>query len=70
MTHTPLYAPDAAPPVPAPVDTELWLARDYLAEVAAANIHEHGAMIQAATGLHYRLHALVAAFDAERGEGR
>ncbi|MFI8988640.1 hypothetical protein ACIG63_27130 [Streptomyces antimycoticus] len=70
MSYDPLSGPGHAPVVPRPLDTELWLAREFIAEVAAANIHEPAAMIQAAAGLHYRLAALVAALDAERGESR
>lgn len=65
MSYDPLYGPDHAPVVPRPVDTELWLAREFTAEVAVANVHEPAAMIQAAAGLYYRLAALVAALDAE-----
>ncbi|MEU0809532.1 hypothetical protein [Streptomyces sp. NPDC005970] len=70
MSYDPLYGPGHAPVVPGDVDRELWLAREFTAEVAAANIHEPAAMIKAAAGLHYRLAALVAALDAERSEGR
>lgn len=67
-THTPLDGPEDFAVRPASVDAELRLARHYLGEIASANIHDHTEMITAATGLHYRLHALVAAIDAERGE--
>jgi hypothetical protein len=70
VSYTPLHGPGHPPVVPRDLDTELWLARDFTAEVAAANVHEPAAMIQAAAGLYYRLAALVAALDAERGEGR
>lgn len=70
MSYNPLYVPDHAPVVARDVNTELYLAREFTAEAAAANIHDHTAMIKAAAGLHYRLAALVAALDAERGEGR
>jgi hypothetical protein len=46
---------------------ELRLAREYLAEVAAANIHDPQAMVKAAAGLDHRLRALIAALDAEGG---
>lgn len=64
--HTPLYGPDSAAVVSHPLDTELWLARDFLSEVASANIHDPAAMIQAAAGLYYRLAAVVEAASAER----
>ncbi|MFI0772335.1 hypothetical protein ACH4TQ_46830 [Streptomyces sp. NPDC021218] len=70
MSYNPLHGPDHAPVVARDVDTEVWLARDFTAEVAVANIHDHTAMLKAAAGLYYRLAALVAALDAERGEGR
>ncbi|MGW0632430.1 hypothetical protein [Streptomyces sp. NPDC002758] len=69
-SYTPLHGPDKEPPIPAPVDLELQLARECLDKVADANIHDDEAMIRAAAGLNYRLRALVAALDAERGEGR
>ncbi|MFJ9217867.1 hypothetical protein ACIRJL_17145 [Streptomyces sp. NPDC102383] len=68
--RTPLHTPDDVPVAPGTVDTELWLARTFLGEVAEANIHSHGDMIKAAAGLDYRLRALVAALDSERGEQR
>ena len=43
-------------------------ARKVLAEKAKANIHDRDEMIRAAYGLHYVLHDLLAALDAERGE--
>ncbi|WP_320783853.1 hypothetical protein [Streptomyces sp. CRN 30] len=67
MSYDPLRAPDHAPLMPGPVDSELWLSRAFVAEVATANIHDTAEMIKAAAGLHYRLAALVAALDAERG---
>ena len=68
--YTALYGPDSAPVTPGPVDSELWLAEDLLAETATANVHDHTALIKAASGLHYRLSALTAAVKAERGETR
>jgi hypothetical protein len=70
VSYNPLHGPDHAPVAARDVDTELSLARDFTAEAAVANIHDHTAMIKAAAGLHYRLAALVAALDAERGKGR
>lgn len=64
MRYTPLRAPEAAPVVPEPLDSELWLARTFLDEVATANVHSNADMIQAAAGLDYRLRALLAALDA------
>lgn len=42
-------------------------ARKVCDEKAQANIHDRDAMIRAACGLHYVLHDLLAALDAERG---
>lgn len=66
--YDPLHGPDEEPSYPPCLDVELKLAREYLGKVAAANIHDHTAMLRAATGLEFRLRGLVAAVDAERGE--
>ena len=66
MRYTPLRAPEAAPATPGPLDSELWLARNFLDEVAEANVHNPADMIKAAAGLDYRLRALLVALDAER----
>jgi hypothetical protein len=67
ISYTPLHNPDTNPPFAASVETELRLARDYLDKAAETNIHDHTEMVKAASGLNYRLRALVAALDAERG---
>jgi hypothetical protein len=69
-SYDPLHGPDEEPPFPASLDIELKLTRDYLGRVATANIHDHTAMLKAATGLNYRIRSLVAAVDAERSEGQ
>jgi hypothetical protein len=69
-SYTPLYGPDDSEPFPLKVATELRLSREYLEQAASANIHDRDAMIKTAAGLDYRLRALVAALDAERGEDR
>lgn len=61
--YNPLHEPDEEPLVPAFVDVELKLARQYLDKVATANIHDHNAMLKAAVGLDHRLRMLVAALD-------
>lgn len=66
--YAPLYEPSEEPAFPASVDVELRVARDYLDQVAAANIHDQTAMLRAAVGCHHRLRSLIAAIDAERGE--
>ncbi|MEI5036026.1 hypothetical protein RB201_35560 [Streptomyces sp. S1A(2023)] len=65
---TPLYDPavDNTPWVP-PLDLALSIARDQLAESAAANIHDPAAMLRAAVQLEMRLRQLVAALDKEAG---
>ncbi|AVH57870.1 MULTISPECIES: hypothetical protein [Streptomyces] len=69
-SYDPLHGPGEEPPFPASLDGELKLTREYLDKVATANIHDHNAMLRAATGLNYRIRSLVAALDAERGERR
>ncbi|MPY37266.1 hypothetical protein FNH09_40495 [Streptomyces adustus] len=53
-----------------PVDNEVKLARELLAEIADLNIYDHGHMVGAATGLMLRLRSLVDAVTAERGAGK
>lgn len=65
--YDPLSRSAVEPSVPADLDGELRLAREVLAEVAAANIHDHDAMLKAASGLNYRMRSLLAAIEAERG---
>ena len=67
-SYTPLHGPDEKPPFPASLEGELRLTREYLDKVATANIHDHTAMLRAATGLDHRIRSLLAALDAERGE--
>ena len=68
--YDPLYSPDDGQVYPASVDGELRLAREYLDQAATADIHDHTAMVKTAASLDFRLRALVAALDAERGESR
>ncbi|WP_405474781.1 hypothetical protein [Streptomyces canus] len=69
MSHNPLRAAgERAQVLPGPLAIETRLAREYLDRAADANIHDRDAMLRAATGLEYRLRALLAALDAERGE--
>jgi len=70
-SYDPLHDPEkdahvVVPPLARAIDR----ARQVLAEKAEANIHDQDAMIRAAYGLHYVLHDLLAALDAERGEGQ
>jgi hypothetical protein len=68
MSYDPLHGPNEEPVFSAALDIELQLAREYLDKAAVANIHDHQAMLKAATGLNYRLRSLIAALDAERGQ--
>ncbi|MBZ3918182.1 hypothetical protein [Streptomyces acidiscabies] len=56
--------------IPGPLETELSLARKLLDSIAAWNIHDHNTMVRAAASLDYRLRALLAAVETERGESR
>lgn len=68
-SYDPLHDPDSeVPVVPASVEGELRLARELLDDLAALNIHDHRAMVKAASSLDYRLRSLVAAVTAERGD--
>jgi hypothetical protein len=69
-SYDPLHGPDEEPPSPASLGIEVKLAHQLLDQVSTANIHDHTAMVKAAAGLNYRIRSLVAAIDAERGEGK
>ncbi|MGR3870958.1 hypothetical protein ACUXZZ_20490 [Streptomyces graminifolii] len=69
-SYDPLRGPEAEPPEPGPVDSEVRLTRALLDEMAPVNIHDHMEMIRAAVRLEHRLRNLLAALDAERGEGQ
>lgn len=66
-SYSPLHDPDGVDPMPASLADALQLAREYVDQVAAADIHDHTAMVKAASGLNYRIRALIAAVDAELG---
>lgn len=68
--YNPLHGPDDAEPFACLLDGELKLAREALDRHATDNIHDHNAMVRAAVELDYRLRALAAAVNAERGETR
>ncbi|WP_328757445.1 hypothetical protein [Streptomyces sp. NBC_00271] len=70
MNATPLSAYDDSDPAPASVSAELRMAAETLDETATADIHSDTDMIRSAVALRMRLHALVTALDAERGERR
>ncbi|MFE0353615.1 hypothetical protein ACFW2I_08985 [Streptomyces nigra] len=71
-SYDPLHDPKAEAHVFVPaLQQAIARAREVLAEKAPANIHDQDAMIRAAYGLHYVLHDLLAALDAEGlGGGR
>ncbi|MBL3670182.1 hypothetical protein JL475_30225 [Streptomyces sp. M2CJ-2] len=70
-SYDPLHDPEKDAHVGVPSLTQaIDRARKALDEKAQANIHDQDAMIRAAYGLHYVLHDLLAALDAERGETR
>jgi len=69
-TYEPLREPGYTPPDPGSLAAEIAHTREVIAETAALNIHDHMAMLQAAVALDCRVRALVAAFDAERGEAK
>ncbi|MEV5314276.1 hypothetical protein [Streptomyces sp. NPDC052610] len=68
-SYDPLYDPekDVHPVVPA-LEQAIDRARKVLAEKTPANIHDQDEMIRAAYGLHYVLHDLLAALDAEQDQ--
>ncbi|MEU0220250.1 hypothetical protein ABZ281_36580 [Streptomyces sp. NPDC006265] len=69
-SYTPLHNPETeAHGIVPPLEQAIDRARKVLDEKAQANIHDQDAMIRAAYGLHYVLHDLLAALDAE-GVGR
>lgn len=68
-SYDPLFDPEAERHVIIPpLTTAIARAREVLAEKGRANIHDRDEMIRAAYGLHYVLHNLLAALDAEDGE--
>lgn len=70
-SYTPLHNPETeAHGVVPSLQRAIDEARKVLHEKARANIHDKDEMIRAAYGLHYVLHDLLAALDAELGESR
>lgn len=60
-----LYQPRPSDAYAPPLDTEIRLAREVLAEQQGVNIHDHVAMVKAAVALEIRLRLLVDALDAD-----
>jgi hypothetical protein len=68
VSYDPLFDPETEKHVIVPsLASAIDRAREVLAEKGRANIHDKDEMIRAAYGLHYVLHDLLAALDAERG---
>lgn len=70
-SYTPLFDPekDVHAVVPT-LQRAIEQARKFHDEKGRANLHDKDEMIRAAVSLHYVLHDLLAALDAERGEGQ
>lgn len=70
-TYHPLYDPSTATPEDVrTVALALRMAREALDRSAPKNIYSHSQMLYAAVDLDFALRQLVAALDAERGEGQ
>lgn len=68
--YDPLHGPDDTTPEPASLGIEIAVTRRILAETAALNIHDRRDLLKAAVALDCRVRGLLAALDAERGEGQ
>ena len=68
--YDPLHDPGKTPSGPFNLDTEIAVTRRILDETAGLNIHDNVDMQKAAFSLNARLRRLLAAIEAERGEGR
>ncbi|GAB2732623.1 hypothetical protein [Streptomyces bullii] len=68
--YDPLHDPGQMPPTTASLDVEIAVTRRILDETADLNIHSDGDMRSAAFALNCRVRGLLAAIEAERGEGR
>ncbi|MEW2424859.1 hypothetical protein AB0911_30465 [Streptomyces nigra] len=69
-SYTPLHDPARAISEHAHLDVEIAVTREILDETAGLNIHSDDDMRSAAFALNFRLRALLAAIEAERGEKR
>lgn len=68
--YDPLHEPGKEPPGPFDLDVEIAVTRRILNETASLNIHNDADMVKAAFDLNNRVRALLAAVEAERGEGQ
>ncbi|MCX4592354.1 hypothetical protein OG819_22255 [Streptomyces sp. NBC_01549] len=69
-SYDPLYGPDDTTPAPESLAVEIAVTRRILDETAVLNIHDDRDMLKAAVALNCRVRGLLAALDAERGEGK
>lgn len=70
MSYDPLYDPSRAPAGPFILDVEIAVTLQILDETASLNIHDDVDMQKAAFALNARIRCLLAAVQAERGEGQ
>lgn len=68
--YDPLHGPDDESPAPESLDIEIAATRHMLKETAPLNIHDDVDMLKAAVALDCRVRGLLAAIEAERGEGK
>jgi hypothetical protein len=70
VSYDPLHQPSKEPARPFDLDVEIAVTRRVLDETAALNIHDDNDMRSAAFALNARIRNLLAAVEAERGEGQ
>lgn len=67
--YDPLHESGKEYPQPASLEVEIAVTRRILDETAGLNIHDSDHMLRAAVALNVRVRSLLAAVEAERGEG-
>lgn len=70
MSYDPLHDPSKEPARPFGLAVQITVTRRILDETAALNIHDANDMRSAAFALNARIRSLLAAVEAERGEGQ
>jgi hypothetical protein len=70
VSYDPLHDPSNKPDGPFDLSVEIAVTRRILDETAALNIHDDNDMRSAAFALNARIRGLLAAVEAERGEGK
>ncbi|WP_371670009.1 hypothetical protein OG985_21640 [Streptomyces sp. NBC_00289] len=70
IAYDPLHGPHDTTPPPESLAVEIAVSRRILDETASLNIHDRSDMLRAAVALDCRVRALLAALEAERGEGQ